>query len=295
VEAILVSGANGLLGRAVCKKLVEMRHDVLGIVRGSVREPIPGVDYIELDFVSDWSIACLPERVDRVIHLAQSSHYREFPIKALDVFRVNVDSTARLLDYSRGCGARQFIFASSGGVYGNGSNAFDEASPMVPIGQLGYYLGSKACGEILAQSYTSVFQVTIIRPFFMYGPGQNRGMLIPRLIDSVLNHKPVDLQGESGIRINPVHVCDASEAVCGSMKHTQSALFNIAGGEVLSIRDICCEIGAKFGTVPVFRFMPGEPKDLIGDITAMKTLLHIPTRRFVDSLNEITPLPGGNQ
>jgi nucleoside-diphosphate-sugar epimerase len=82
-------------------------------------------------------------------------------------------------------GVGSFIYTSSGGIYGNGNEPFLENTPIVPFGDLGYYLGSKACGEILVQSYANIFQVNVVRPFFLYGPTQKRDMLIPRLFDNI--------------------------------------------------------------------------------------------------------------
>lgn len=192
-----------------------------------------------------------------------------------------------MLDYAKRIGARQFIYASSGGIYGNGVQAFDENAPIISPGQLGYYLGSKACGEILVHSYASVFQVVVIRPFFIYGPGQNRSMLVPRLMDNVALGKPISLQGKNGIRINPIHVEDASAAVASALELEESATFNIAGPEVLSIRDIC-ETFAKYLDKPaVFERASGDPNDLIADISSMEERLVAPRRRLSECLDDI--------
>ena len=248
---------------------------------------VPGVEYCSVDFSSDWSISSLPSKIDAVIHLAQSANFRDFPNSALDVFKVNIQSTAQLLDYAKRSGAKQFVYASSGGVYGNGAQAFKENAHIVPPGQLGYYLGSKTCGEILVQSYASVFQVVVLRPFFIYGPGQNRSMLIPRLMDSVAASKPITLQGESGIRINPIHVEDASTAVTAALSLEDSATFNIAGSAVLSIRDICEGMGRFLGRAPIFEQQPGQPNDLIADISAMRERLHVPKQFLMDRLADV--------
>jgi len=82
-----------------------------------------------------------------------------------------------------------------------------------PLQNLGYYLGSKASSEILVQSYSKEMFVGIIRPFFMYGIGEKRNMLLPRLYDRIDNGEKIYLQGKDGIKINPVHVLDAVSAV----------------------------------------------------------------------------------
>jgi UDP-glucose 4-epimerase len=287
MSKILISGANGLLGKKVTDKLVKEGHQVYSLTKVTPKNPINGAQYIPVDLSTNWSFNVLPQKIDKIIHLAQSSNFRDFPNNALDVFKVNIESTARLLDYAHKIGAQQFIYASSGGVYGNSSQAFKENAPIVPLGKLGYYLGSKTCGEILVQSYASVFQVVVIRPFFMYGPGQNRSMLIPRLFDSVKLGKSVSLQGKNGIRINPIHVEDASEAVTASLSLNESSTFNIAGPEVLSLREICESMGKFLGKEPVFINQPGDPNDLIADISAMRNKLVSPQILLSESLVEL--------
>jgi len=287
---VLITGANGLLGRVLCTQLLQQGVLVYGLTHTPPIHPITGIKYLSIDFAQDWLEQQLPDQIDSIIHLSQSAKFRDFPDSALDVFKVNVESTARLLDYAKRIGARQFIYASSGGVYGNGSQAFKENAPIIPSEQLGHYLGSKMCGEILAQSYSSLMTVTILRPFFIYGPGQNRSMLLPRLFDRVVNKVPIQLQGKNGILINPIHVMDAAQAVVAALLKPQSTVFNIAGPDVLSIRQIGDAIGQHLGTPPVYELIDTEPKDLIADNLLMAETLHKPAHHFVDQVRDLAPL-----
>ncbi len=284
---VLITGVNGLLGSELCNTLVLSGCSVTSIYHVNLRENVPLVKYQKVDFTSHHWVDDLPSQLDCIIHLAQSANFRDFPQSALDVFKVNIDSTAQLLDYGRKVGVKQFIYASSGGVYGNGVNPFNENAPLVPFKQLGFYLGSKACSEILVQSYASIFNVIILRPFFMYGPGQNRNMLIPRLMDSVANGKPIVLQGENGILINPIHVKDASSAVLAAMSVQDSSTFNIAGPDILSIRQICEGMGEFLGKKPCFEFQTEKSNDLIGDISEMRNYLHNPSLHLLEVLDDI--------
>lgn len=283
---ILLTGATGLLGGELLGRLIA-RHEVHVIGRREPASAVPGVHYHRIDLATDWSTRRLPARVDRVIHLAQSTHFRDVPAQALDVFQVNVATTAKLLDYSLRAGARQFLYASSGGVYGAGNQAFHENSPIVPPGQLGYYLGSKLSGEVLVQSYVPHLQALVLRFFFIYGPGQNRGMLIPRLIDNVRAGRPVLLQGSEGIRINPIHVSDAAQAVVRAIETAGSATFNVAGSQIASIRTIAEMIGAIVGKAPVYEASSGEGHDLVGDNRAMRERLHDPATTLQRGIAEI--------
>jgi UDP-glucose 4-epimerase len=282
---ILVTGGNGLLGHQVLQSL-KAHYPVCGLVRAIPTNPINGVEYCTIDLSRKWSTEDLPRSIDTLIHLVQSNKFREFPNEALDVFQVNIESTARLLDYAHRVGARRFIYASSGGVYGTSSNAFHENAAITSHGQLGYYLGSKLCSEVLVQSYAAQMNVTVLRFFFMYGPAQNRTMLIPRLVDNIKAGRSISLQGEHGMRINPIHAADAAKAVVQALKLSKSATFNIAGPDVLSLRQISEIIGKHLGIDPIFETVIGEPLDLIGEISSMKRQLFAPTISLSNGIHD---------
>jgi nucleoside-diphosphate-sugar epimerase len=121
----------------------------------------------------------------------------------------------------------------------------------------------------------------------MYGAGQRRTMLIPRLIDSVRNASPISLQGEDGIRINPIHVSDAFIAVKALLKQSGSYTINIAGPSILSLKQIAEMIGDELKIKPTFNYSKGEPTHLIGDISVMKELLHEPKILFRNSIKDL--------
>jgi len=287
MKNILVTGANGLLGRHIIKRLVHDDFKVFSLVRNEPESCVDGVDYIKVNLGGDWSCNLLPTHIDSIIHLAQSDKFREFPEQALDVFQVNIASTAKLLDYAAKVKCKNFIYASSGGVYGAGSSAFSENSPISPVGNLGYYLGSKLCSEILVQSYTEIMNVTALRFFFMYGPGQKRSMLIPRLVDNIKNAQPISLQGEQGISINPIHVNDAVNALMNTFTLKQSSIINIGGPQVLSLRQIGDIIGEKLGKEPQYDKVSGKPNDLIGDVSLMKELLYKPEIMLANGILDV--------
>lgn len=285
---ILITGANGLLGHQVCLECVVKGYNVSALTHSVSPDALPQVNYLPFDFNRPWQEANLPNSVDVIIHLAQSPNFREFPEAAIEVFQVNIESTARLLDYAKRKGVKQFVLASSGGVYGFGKMAKSETFPILPPEELDYYLASKLSSELLVNNYRNYFQTTILRFFFVYGPRQNREMLIPRLLDNVSQGRKVSLHGKDGFQFNPVHVADASKTVIASLEKSESETINVAGPDLLSIREICEAAGSRLGVQPIFEIQSGESPSLIGDIEQMKQKLHSPTIRLLDCLNELT-------
>ncbi len=276
-----------MFGRHAVRQLSDV-HTVHAVVRTMPEQAIPGVAYHVLDLAAaDWPADALPPRVDVVIHLAQSAKYHEFPQEALDIFRVNVWATARLLDYARMAGASSFVFTSSGGIYGGGPAPFCEDAPAANASKLGYYLVSKVSGELMVNSYAEYFTPVVLRPLFGYGPGQRRTMLIPRLVDRVRAGQPIVLRGDDGLRVNPVHVDDAVALLACCLDGEPPRVINVAGPEVLSLREIATLIGERVGRAPVFESAPGAPLDLIGNNRVMASMVGRPLVRFHEGVNDV--------
>jgi nucleoside-diphosphate-sugar epimerase len=101
-------------------------------------------------------------------------------------------------------------------------------------------------------------------------------MLIPRLIENVRKGEPIIIYGKKGVRINPIHVQDAVKAFSPPLETPVSGVFNIAGDEVVSIKELSETIGTLIKRDPVFinekNMIPG---DIIGDNSRMKAVLGV--------------------
>ncbi|MGI9080419.1 MAG: NAD-dependent epimerase/dehydratase family protein, partial [Acidimicrobiales bacterium] len=230
----------------------------------------------------------LPSRIDVVIHLAQAREFRDFPSRALDVFAVNVASTALLADWACAVGARQFMVASTGGVYQPSSAPHREDEAISGSAAPSFYAASKLAAESLARAYSAYLTVTVFRPFFIYGRGQDATMLFPRLIDSIRSGRPIHLDGPDGMRFNPIHVSDACRAVSAALAIEDSCVVNLAGPEVLSLRRAVGLLSGAIGVEPALdREVGAAPTDLIGDISTMAARVGPPIRALADTVAEL--------
>lgn len=269
---ILITGATGFVGSHLARTL-QPRHEIFALARKRPTPDFPTqAHWIEQDLTQPLDYSRLPDRVEAVIHLAQSKFYRQFPDQAQDIFAVNIQSTFQLLEYARRVGVECFIFASTGGIYGYSYEKFVETDPVNP---LNFYLSSKYSAELLIANYQPFFSTVVFRFFFVYGPGQ-RGMLIPNLLGKVQRNEPVVIEGNPGLRINPIYVEDAVQVFEPALELSTSALFNVAGNEVITLTDLVElmeQVSGKKASIQHTEANPGG--DLIGDNGRMKEILGI--------------------
>jgi UDP-glucose 4-epimerase len=288
MKTAVVTGAAGLLGKATVNALADAGVEVHALVRSRDQGYRDDVQFHEVDLTQPLDAAALPSQVDSIFHLSQAREFRDFPGSALPVFAINVASTAFLLDYAVGAGTQSFVYASSGGVYrGAPGAALTEDAPLHDPAGLGYYLATKLSSEALVGSYSAQFSTVSLRYFFIYGAGQARSMLIPRLYDRVRNGEPLGLQGDDGMRINPVHVTDAAAATIAAAGLEGASTVNIAGPETVSLRGIGELFGVDTGREAVFEQAAGTASDLIASTARMSELLVAPTITLGQALPDI--------
>ena len=263
---LLVTGATGFVGSHLVPALGGA-HRIYALARRS-GAPTLGIKWIECDLAFGLPVQRLPRRIDAIFHLAQSRRDRDFPTGARDIFAVNVQATLELLEYARSSGAARFVLTSSGGVYGSGPQPFRETDALRPPD---FYLSSKQCAEAVATCYEQFFALVILRPFFIYGPGQS-GRLIANLAARIVAGEAIQVAGGNGPRLNPVYVDDVMNVFGAVLRPEVSGTYNLAGPEVVSLRQLAEMIGATAGAPPRFSVPPGVAGDLVANIDRLRAL-----------------------
>ncbi len=209
-------------------------------------------------------------QVDVVVYLAQSPHYRQLPQRAPHLLAVNCVSAVQAAITAQMSNVSKFIYASTGNVYQASFDPFKEHSPLE---RGNWYSLSKIMGEEGLRLAAGGMDLTCLRIFGVYGPGQT-DKLIPNLVARVTRGETVtvDLQPSSaepqpgGMKTNPIYIDDAVRAIEAVAEIRDVPIMNFGGDEVLSIRQMVEIIGEVAVTPQKVAVNDRERAgDLIGD------------------------------
>ncbi len=273
---VLVTGATGFIGRHLLPRLAA-EHETIGLVRRVPDQAVPGVTYISQELTRPLDQTRLPQQVDAIIHQAALIDTGAAQNDAAP-FLANVVATWRLLRYAEQAGARIFLHASTGGVYGCGNRPFVESDPYNP---LDIYSLTKSQAELAVRHTPTPFPKIILRYFFPYGPGTPNP--IPTYVQRALRGEAIAIHPSRKPRFNPIHIDDTVEATLAALALPQDTTLNIAGNEITTFAEIVEFTAARAGIAPRFTYLtdaqviPYYRADLVAGITAMqKTLAFTP-------------------
>jgi len=258
---LLITGANGFIGRKLCAILKEKGYFVRGAVRNNVRD-VSGVDeYIQvgdIDESTDWQPALAG--VDTVIHLAARVHIMNDPeADPVEAFRkVNVLGAERLARMAAKAGVKRFIFISSVKVNGEGCRDCFVASRLamtegaytekdIPAPQDAYGISKRETEDRLAGIATETgLQVVILRLPLVYGPGVKANF--KSLLKIAGSGIPLPFKNISNRR-SFLYLGNLVDAIVACINHPRAAgeTFLVSDGEDVSTPDLINLIARAMG------------------------------------------------
>jgi nucleoside-diphosphate-sugar epimerase len=206
---VLVTGANGFIGRALCEALAARGLAVRAAVRTPVALPGEVRTVGEIGAGTEWRRVLA--HVDAVVHLAARVHVlRDTAADPLADYRaVNVAGTARLAQECAAARVPRLVFVSSIKVNGERSGAipFSEADPPAPEDVYGVSK-LEAEEELRSIAAATGLEAVVVRPCLVYGPGV-RGNL-DRLLRIIERGIPLPLASVRNQRslMGLVNLCD---------------------------------------------------------------------------------------
>jgi len=235
-KKILVTGAKGFIGRYLVDALLTEGAEVIGLSTDGEGENKAGLSWVAGNITTPASMEGLCKDVDMVYHLAAISNVDASIRNPLRTIETNTMGTANVLEEARKSDVKKFVYVSSAHVYGVPQYLpIDEKHPVVPREA---YAASKIAAENIVQAYGNSYgmEYAILRPFNIFGPGQDPSFLIPGVIDQALKNGIIKVGNTEPTR-DFLYVDDAVSAfrVIGEKS---TGLFNVGSGKETMIADI---------------------------------------------------------
>jgi GDP-4-dehydro-6-deoxy-D-mannose reductase len=263
---VLVTGAEGFVGRTVVRRLLGAGHLVRAGIRPGGPLEVPGlapaeraaVERVPLELLDTASVtSALDWRPDAVVHLAAIASGTDARRDVGAAWAVNASGTARLADglgrlRESGAGDPVLLVVSSGEVYGAGvERPRREGDPLLPCSP---YAASKVGAEVASLEVwrRTGLRVVIARPFPHTGPGQSDRFVAPAFAARLRAARRAGARTVPTGNLAPVrdflHVEDVADAYLALLARGEPGeAYNVASGEGISLEDLFRRLARHVG------------------------------------------------
>jgi dihydroflavonol-4-reductase len=248
----LITGATGLVGSAVARKLVAEGTTVRALVRrGSPRAHLEGLglEFVEGDMRDAQSVRAAMAGIRHVFHVA--ADYRLWARDPNEIFAANVDGTRIVMQEAKNAGVERIVYTSSVAtiaVRDDGSPADESVGLKVEEG-IGAYKRSKIAAERLVEAMVADEQLpaVIVNPSTPIGPRDVKPTPTGRIIVEAARGR---MPGFLDTGLNLVHVDDVADGHLAALKHGAIGERYILGGQDVLLADMLADIAGLVGRRP---------------------------------------------
>ena len=270
-DRIVVTGAAGFIGRNLVTELNRRGCDHLLLVDNLGTEgkwrTLLGLEFDDIIDPETFLSALTSERlsdIDAVIHLGACSSTTEHDADYL--LQNNYHYTRSVCEWSLRKDIR-FIYASSAATYGNGSNGYSDAAPLLTLRPLNMYGYSKHLVDLWAEKNRHFDKIVGLKYFNVFGPfedhkGDMRSMVIKAYtqitntgrVQLFKSYRPDYADGEQ--KRDFVYVKDAVDVTLHFLEHRNvGGLFNCGTGMARSWKDLMNAVFEAMGIAPQIEFI----------------------------------------
>ena len=312
---IIVTGAAGFIGAALCERLLARGQDVTGVdvfnayydaglkeARAARLELHPRFRLARLDVADAPAFEALAQAsgADQIVHLAAQAGVRHSLEAPFAYERANVAGHLSVLEACRRTASvRHLVYASSSSVYGarSGERGFREDDPTDAPASL--YAATKRACELMSTSYASLFGLAQsgLRFFTVYGPWGRPDMAYFLFTRAILAGEAIPLFNEGRMMRDFTFIDDVLDGIEGVLAHPASAgearIFNLGDNRPVALGALVGALEQALGRAAQTTPLPMQPGDVpvtfadIDRLTALcgyrpKVMLEEGAPRFVD-------------
>ncbi|HZI21409.1 MAG TPA: GDP-mannose 4,6-dehydratase [Gemmatimonadales bacterium] len=297
---VLVTGADGFVGRWLVRRLLADGREVFGAVRpGQTQPPLaPAADltpaeraavrWLPLELADAESVrGAVASPYDAVVHLAAISSGVDATRDPGYAWTINAAGTARLVHVladARHSGSADplVLVVSTGEVYGSCAEERPrrETDPVAPVSP---YAASKAGAEVAALEAwrRTGLRVTVARAFAHTGPGQDTRFVVPAFAERLRVAKRIGAPVVKVGNLEPVreflHVRDVVDAYVRLLvRGRPGETYNVASGQGISLDELFHRLAGLIGVRAITEADPdlmrgGDILHLVGDATKLRS------------------------
>ena len=263
VDAVIVTGASGFIGRALVVRLKSLGYKVVEF------------NHSDGDIVDKTLFSALP-KASHVIHLAGRHFVPDSWSEPLEFLRVNLLGTQNIIDHCLKHGSK-LIFSSA---YLYGVPDYNPIAEDHPVTSNNPYALSKYFGEQLIKFFCDYkgLNATTLRLFNVYGDGQNIDYLIPSVLSQVAAGHDIKVNNLLPSR-DYVYVEDVVTSIILAMESSHKyKVFNIGSGTSYSVEELIdiikkvTESDAK--VISREQYRENEVMDVVADTRRAQEILH---------------------
>ncbi len=224
-KRILITGATGLIGKALTRKLLQCGAKIIALVRDEKRARAifadisdEGIEYLESDVTT---VQAVDVGADYIIHGASITSSRAFINEPAEVIKCSVKGAENLLEFARVNKVKGFVYLSTMEVYGapDGDEKIAEthASNLNTMSPRSGYPESKRLCECLCASYAAQYAVPakVVRLTQTFGPGvcYQDTRVFAEFARCILEKRDIILKTKGETKRNYLFTEDAAEAI----------------------------------------------------------------------------------
>ncbi|WP_438390383.1 NAD-dependent epimerase/dehydratase family protein [Caballeronia sp. DA-9] len=239
-QRIMVTGAAGLVGHAVCRQLRARGDDVIAIDRVGGMD-IGDITVKECDLGNVHGLHALAlDGLSGVIHCGAYSGPMVARDNPVAMVQVNIVGTTNMLELARVHGALRFVFCSSTSAYGNTPPApVKEDIVMAPAS---LYAASKVASEQLVAAYAQQYGVdgVSLRLSWVYGPRRTTDCIIRTMLTDAMAQRPTRVPFGEDFYRQYIYVEDAAAGLVAALDAPKPPrrTYNITGDSRLTLGEV---------------------------------------------------------